>query len=150
MPFVYARNHNAVLGVEFNLPLYTGGAVQNRIAESVALEDKARTDLEAARRGIAQATRAAYFGVVSGLGQVQALQAAEASSQSALEANQLGYQVGVRINIDVLNAQSQLFQTKASLAKARYDVLVGNLRLRQASGVLKDEDLQPINGLLAQ
>ena len=148
VPFVYARNHNAVLGVEFNLPLYTGGAVQNRIAESVALEDKARTDLEAARRGIAQATRAAYFGVVSGLGQVQALQAAEASSQSALEANQLGYQVGVRINIDVLNAQSQLFQTKASLAKARYDVLVGNLRLRQASGVLKDEDLQPIGQLL--
>ncbi len=146
----YARSREAIVGVQFNLPLYTGGAVQNRIAESVALEDKARTDLEAARRGIAQATRAAYFGVVSGLGQVQALQAAEASSQSALEANQLGYQVGVRINIDVLNAQSQLFQTKASLAKARYDVLVGNLRLRQASGVLKDEDLQPINGLLAQ
>jgi len=146
----YARSREAIVGVQFNLPLYTGGAVQNRIAESVALEDKARTDLDAARRGIAQATRAAYFGVVSGLGQVQALQAAEASSQSALEANQLGYQVGVRINIDVLNAQSQLFQTKASLAKARYDVLVGNLRLRQASGVLKDEDLQPINRLLAQ
>lgn len=145
----YARTNNATIGVQFNLPLYTGGAVQNRIAEALALEEKSRTDLEAAKRGIAQATRSAYFGVVSGTGQVRALEAAEASSQSALEANQLGYQVGVRINIDVLNAQSQLFQTKASLAKARYDVLVGGLRLRQASGVLTADDVQPINSLLA-
>lgn len=148
-PFPYARSSTATVGVQFNLPLYTGGAVQNRIAETLALQDKARTDLEAARRGTAQATRTAYFGVVSGLGQVKALEAAEASSQSALEANQLGYQVGVRINIDVLNAQSQLFQTKANLAKARYDVLVGNLRLKQASGALNADDLKPIDALLA-
>ena len=90
----------------------------------------------------------AFFGVLSGQGQVKALEAAEASSQSALEANQLGYQVGVRINIDVLNSQSQLFDTKAKLAKARYDVLVGGLKLRQATGILKDEDLQPINAQL--
>lgn len=147
-PFPYARSNTATVGVQFNLPLYTGGAVQNRIAETLALQDKARTDLEAARRGTAQATRTAYFGVVSGLGQVKALEAAEASSQSALEANQLGYQVGVRINIDVLNAQSQLFQTKANLAKARYDVLVGNLRLKQASGALNADDLKPIDALL--
>ncbi|NIC43064.1 TolC family outer membrane protein [Aquabacterium sp. A08] len=149
VPYSYVRSHNATVGLQFNLPLYTGGAVQNRIAETLALENKARTDLDAARRGVAQATRAAYFGVVSGQGQVRALEAAEASSQSALEANQLGYQVGVRINIDVLNAQSQLFQTKASLAKARYDVLVGGLRLRQASGGLQPGDLAPINALLA-
>ncbi|WP_101047588.1 TolC family outer membrane protein [Macromonas nakdongensis] len=149
VPYSYVRSHNATVGLQFNLPLYTGGAVQNRIAETLALENKARTDLDAARRGTAQATRTAYFGVVSGQGQVKALEAAEASSQSALEANQLGYQVGVRINIDVLNAQSQLFQTKASLAKARYDVLVGGLRLRQASGVLQTEDLGPVNALLA-
>ncbi|GAB3193230.1 TolC family outer membrane protein [Hydrogenophaga aquatica] len=148
-PFPYARNNTATVGVQFNLPLYTGGAVQNRIAETLALQEKARTDLEAAKRGTAQATRTAYFGVVSGMGQVKALEAAEASSQSALEANQVGYQVGVRINIDVLNAQSQLFQTKANLAKARYDVLVGNLRLKQASGALGAEDLKPIDELLA-
>ncbi len=148
-PFPYARSNTATVGVQFNLPLYTGGSVQNRIAETLALQDKARTDLEAARRGTAQATRTAYFGVVSGLGQVKALEAAEASSQSALEANQLGYQVGVRINIDVLNAQSQLFQTKANRAKARYDVLVGNLRLKQASGALNADDLKPIDALLA-
>ncbi|WP_443082408.1 TolC family outer membrane protein [Tepidimonas sp.] len=147
-PFPYVRNQVASIGVQFNLPLYTGGALDNRIKEAVALEDKARNDVEGALRQVAQATRAAYLGVQSGLGQVRALEAAEASSQSALEANQLGYQVGVRINIDVLNAQSQLFQTKAQLAKARYDVLVGNLRLRQAAGVLTNEDVQPINALL--
>ncbi|MEY2683483.1 MAG: hypothetical protein RJA09_627 [Pseudomonadota bacterium] len=144
------RSNNATVGVQFNLPLFAGYAVQNRVKETLSLQDKARTDLEAAKRGVAQATRTAFFGVLSGLGQVKALEAAEASTQSALDANKLGYQVGVRINIDVLNAQSQLFQTKASLAKARYDVLVGGLKLRQASGVLKADDLQGINALLAR
>ena len=139
----------ATVGLSFNLPLYTGHAVQNRVKETLALEDKARSDLDAAKRAVAQATRAAFFGVQSGLSQVKAYEAAEASSQSALDANKLGYQVGVKINIDVLNAQSQLFNTKATLAKARYDVLLGGLKLRQASGVLKDEDLQPINAQLA-
>jgi outer membrane protein len=136
------------IGVQFNLPLFAGFATQNRVKETLALEDKARADLETALRTIAQATRSAYFGVVSGLGQVKALEAAEASSQSALDANKLGYQVGVRINIDVLNSQSQLYQTKRDLAKARYDVLVGGLRLRQASGSLRSEDLQGVNALL--
>jgi len=138
----------ASAGITANLPLFAGFATQNRIRETVALEDKARNDLESAQRQVAQATRTAYLGLQSGLGQVKALEAAEASSQSALDANKLGYQVGVRINIDVLNSQSQLFQTKRDLAKARYDVLVGQLKLRQASGTLKADDLQSINNLL--
>jgi outer membrane protein len=141
-------NNTATLGLSFNLPLYAGHATQNRIQETVALEEKARNDLEGAQRTVAQATRTAYFGVQSGLGQVKALEAAEASSQSALDANKLGYQVGVRINIDVLNSQSQLFQTKRDLAKARYDVLLGQMKLRQAAGVLKVEDVQSISALL--
>ena len=144
------RTNTGSVGVQFNLPLFAGFAVQNRIKETLALEEKARNDLEGARRGVDQSARSAYFGVVSGQGQVKALEAAEASSQSALDANRLGYQVGVRINIDVLNAQSQLFQTKRDLAQARYNVLLGNLRLRQAAGVLTPDDLRPINSLLAQ
>ena len=136
------------LGLSLNVPLFAGFSTQNRIRETLALEDKARNDLEGAKRSVAQATRTAYFGVLSGQGQVNALQAAEASSQSALDANKLGYQVGVRINIDVLNSQSQLFDTKAKLAKARYDVLLGGLKLRQASGTLKADDLQSVNVLL--
>jgi outer membrane protein len=141
-------NNTATIGLNFNMPLYTGSATQNRIQETVALEDKARNDLDAAQRNVAQITRTAFFGVQSGLGQIKALEAAEASSQSALDANKLGYQVGVRINIDVLNSQSQLFQTKRDLAKARYDVLLGQLKLSQAAGVLKIEDLQKINHLM--
>jgi outer membrane protein len=144
-----SRTYNTTVGVQFVLPLFAGFATQNRLKETLALEDKARADLDAAQRNVAQGTRASYFGVVSGLGQVKALEAAEASSQSALDANKLGYQVGVRINIDVLNSQSQLYQTKRDLAKARYDVLVGGLKLRQASGTLKSEDLQGVNALLA-
>jgi outer membrane protein len=142
------NNNTAVIGLSFNLPLYAGHATQNRIQETVALEEKARNDLEGAQRTVAQATRTAFFGVQSGLGQVKALEAAEASSQSALDANKLGYQVGVRINIDVLNSQSQLFQTKRDLTKARYDVLLGQLKLRQAAGVLKAEDVQNMGALL--
>lgn len=142
------RTNAATIGLAFNLPLFAGYAIQNRVRETVALEEKARNDLDGSKRAVAQGTRSAFFGVLSGQGQVKALEAAEASSQSALEANQVGYQVGVRINIDVLNAQSQLFQTKRDLAKARYDVLVGGLRLRQASGTLKAEDLAAVNALL--
>ncbi len=144
------RNNNASIGLQFNLPLFAGYAIQNRVKETLALEQKAEADLESTTRSITQATRNAYFGVLSGAGQVRALEAAEASSQSALEANQLGYQVGVRINIDVLNAQSQLFQTRRDLAQARYNVLVGQLRLKQASGQLNPDDLKPIDALLAR
>jgi outer membrane protein len=146
----FANSHinTATVGISLNWALFAGYAIQNRIKETLALEDKARTDLEAAKRSVAQNTRTAYFGVLSGQGQVKALEAAEASSQSALDANKLGYQVGVRINIDVLNAQSQLFQTKRDLARARYDVLLGGLKLRQANGTLKPDDLQAINALL--
>lgn len=148
-PPAQSNTNAATIGLAFSMPLYTGQATDNRIKETVALQDKAQSDLEAAQRTVAQATRTAFLGVQSGLGQVKALQAAEASSQSALDANKLGYQVGVRINIDVLNSQSQLFQTKRDLAKARHDVLVGQLRLKQAAGVLQTSDLQGLNALLA-
>lgn len=139
----------ASLGVQLNWPLYTGGATQNRISETLLLEEKARNDLDAARRGVAQATRVAYFGVQSGQAQVSALEAAESSTKLALEATQLGYRVGVRVNLDVLNAQSQLFQTQRDLAKARYDVLVNSLRLKQAAGLLQAGDVDLLNRLLA-
>ena len=148
-PSARYRSTNAGVGVVLNWPLFAGFAVENRVRETLSLEDKARADLENIQRTVAQATRAAYFGVQSGHGQVAALEAAEQSSLTALQANQLGYQVGVRINIDVLNAQSQLYQTRRDLARARYDVLVGLLRLKQASGTLSADDLLPINQMLA-
>jgi outer membrane protein len=142
--------NSASVGVQLGMPLFSGFAVQNRVKETLVLEEKARNDLEAARRGVTQGTRQAFFGVQSGQAQVKALEAAEASSQLALEATQLGYRVGVRVNLDVLNAQTQLFQTRRDLAQARYNVILGGLKLRQAAGQLKPEDIGGVNTLLAR
>jgi len=136
------------IGLQLNWPLYTGGATQNRIKETLSLEEKSRNDLEAARRFVALNTRQTYNGVQSLLAQVTALEAAESSTRLALEATQLGYKVGVRVNLDVLNAQTTLFATQRDLAKARYDVLLNALRLRQASGQLALVDVERINRLL--
>ncbi len=136
------------IGVQLTVPLFTGYATTSQVNQAVALEDKARTDLETSKRNAAQSVRTAYLGVKSGLSQVRALEAAETSSKLALEANQLGYQVGVRINIDVLNAQQQLYSTRRDLAKARYDTLVNGLRLKAAAGTLAQEDIAQLNALL--
>jgi outer membrane protein len=140
---------NTSIGVQLNMPIFAGGAIQNRIKETLVLEERARNDLAAARRGVTQTTRQAYYTLLSGAAQVKALEAAEGSSQLALEATQVGYRVGIRVNVDVLNAQSQLFQTRRDLARARYDVLLATLRLRQASGQLTPADVLEIDRLLA-
>jgi outer membrane protein len=139
---------NTVLGLQLKMPLYTGGLTQNRIKETLSLEEKARNDLDAARRGVAQGTRVSFFSLRSGLAQVKALAGAECSGRLALEATQLGYKVGVRVNLDVLNAQTQVYQTQRDLSRARYDVLVAGLRLRQASGQLRAEHVNAFSELL--
>ncbi|MBR7791698.1 TolC family outer membrane protein [Undibacterium sp. FT147W] len=136
------------IGVQWSIPLFAGFAVDSKVKEAVALQEKARNDLETNRRSAAQGARQAYTGVTSGLAQVKAYEAAEISSQSALDSNKLGYQVGVRINIDVLNAQQQLYTTRQNLAKARYDTIMNGLRLKSAAGTLKEEDLSEVNTLL--
>ena len=138
------------VALTLNMPIYSGYSVQNRIKETLALEEKAQGDLEAARRTVGQGTRTAFFGVRSLVSRVAALEAAESSSKLALEATQLGYKVGVRVNLDVLNAQSQLYQAQRDLAKARYDVIVNNLKLRQAAGTLQAQDVGGANALLAR
>lgn len=135
--------------VVLSVPLFNGNALSNRVKETISLRQKAESDVDTAVRNTSQNTRSAFFGLLSGVSQIKALKAAEESSQVALDANKLGYSVGVRININVLDAQSKLYDTKAKLAKARYDVLVGHLKLRQLSGVLQVEDLQNINNMLA-
>jgi outer membrane protein len=139
---------NKAIGVQWNVPIFSGFAVTSRVRESIALEDKALNDFVATRRNAALAARQSYLGVHSGLAQVKALEAAEISSQSALDSNKLGYQVGVRINIDVLNAQRQLYSTRRDLARARYDTIVNGLRLKAAAGSLREDDLIPVNNLL--
>jgi outer membrane protein len=133
------------IGVTLTLPLFTGFSVQNRIKETLLLEEQARNGQDAATRSVELATRQAFLGVQSQLAQVTALEAALSSSQLSLEATQLGYRVGVRVNLDVLNAQTQLYTAQRDLARARYDVLLNNLKLRQAAGRLTPEDVSRIS-----
>jgi outer membrane protein len=143
-------NGGASVGVQLNMPLFAGYAIQSRIKETLALEDKSQNDLDAVRRFVVQATRQAFFNLHSANAQVKALEAAESSSELALQATQLGYKVGVRVNLDVLNAQAQLFSTRRDLARARYDVLLGTLKLRQAAGVVGIADVAAVDRLLDQ
>lgn len=139
---------SSTIGLQLSLPIFSGGSVMSKEREAVALQEKARADLDNARRQATLGARQAYLGVNAGLAQVRALEAGVASSQLAVESNKLGYEVGVRINIDVLNAQSQLFDTRQKLAKARLDTLISQLKLKAAAGGLSEDDLGAINALL--
>lgn len=135
----------AVIGVQFNLPLYQGGLVGSRVREAVANQDKAREDLEDTRRQVDLNISQAYLGVTSGEAQVSALEQALKSSQTALDSTRLGLEVGVRTTVDVLNAQQQLYSAQRDLAAARYNFLLSNLRLKAAAGILNESDLSEID-----
>jgi outer membrane protein len=136
------------LGLQFSVPIYQGGAITSREREAAANFNRAREDLSNARRTAALQTRQTYVSVLNGIAQIGALEQALLSSQSALESNRLGYEVGVRINIDVLNAQQQLFSTRRDLAVARYNTITNHLRLKAAAGSLREEDLEEVNRAL--
>ena len=137
--------HN--IGLQLTIPLYQGGAVNSRTREAAANRNAAASSLENARRTASLAAKQAYLGVVNGLAQVGALNAALVSSKSALESNKLGYEVGVRISIDVLNAEQQVYVTTRDLAKARFDTLLAQLKLKASVGALSEADLEQINPL---
>jgi outer membrane protein len=139
---------STTVGVQFNLPIFQGGAVVSRTREAAALSEKAIQDLDQARRSAAQTARQAYLGVTNGLAQIGALRQAVVSSNSSFESNKLGYEVGVRINIDVLNAQNQVAVAERDLARSVYDTIIAQFRLKAAAGTLGDEDVRAINALL--
>lgn len=143
-----SRTTAATVGIVAQLPLFAGFAVQNRVKESLALQTQAQAEQDAAERKVHQAVQTAYWNWESSQAQARALQAAVRSSHSALEANQLGYEVGVRINMDVLNAQSQWFEAQKDWAQARYQSLLTYLQLKQAAGVLHLADVEEVSTLL--
>ncbi|MFL6695877.1 MAG: TolC family outer membrane protein [Vitreoscilla sp.] len=138
------------VGLTLTVPLFSGFLIQNQVREGVALEEKARTDAEGAHNQVVLGTRTAFVNALSQAAQVKALEASVASSKLALDATILGYKVGVKVNLDVLNAQSQLYQTQTDAAGARYNYLMSQLKLRQAAGNLTNNDLLPIDALLAR
>lgn len=143
-----ANTRSTAVGVQLNMPLFQGGAIQSKWREAEANREKAKQDLENARRNVELQTRQAYLGVVSGIAQVQALQQALKSSESLLDASKLGQEVGVRTNLDVLNAHQQLFSTRRDLYQAQYNYLVSQLRLKAAAGNLAEADLNRVNQAL--
>jgi outer membrane protein len=142
--------NQTLLRLELNMPLYQGGGISSRARETAALSLRSKEDLENARRTAVLTARQVYLSVINGIAQIAALDQALVSSQSALDSNKLGYEVGVRINIDVLNAQQQLFATRRDLALARYNVIINHLRLKAAAGSLREEDLEAVNRGLGQ
>jgi outer membrane protein len=139
---------NRSIGLQLAIPLYAGGGVNSLVRQAIANQEKARQDLENARRTAALSARQAYLGVTNGMAQVRALEQALVSSQSALDSNKLGYEVGVRIEIDVLNAQQQLYSTMRDLSLARYNTLMNGLKLKAAAGTLTEDDVEAVNRLL--
>lgn len=147
-PFYDGRTIDNTVGLTLSVPIYSGGGVNANVVEKAELQQKSVYDLEAERRRSLQQSRQFFNGVQAGLARIKGLEAAEKSSLSALRANLTGYEIGVRINLDVLDAQRQLFITKRDLAAARYNTLLTSLRLRANSGVLSESDLFAINQLL--
>jgi outer membrane protein len=138
------------IGVQFSLPIFSGGGVHAEAKEAVYRHRAAKENLERVARQVERETRDAYLGVDSEIARVKALRQARKSSQTALEATQAGFEVGTRTTVDVLDARRQLFITETNYARSRYDYIVNWLRLKQAAGNLTVSDLTMVNGWLQQ
>jgi outer membrane protein len=146
--FIGINQTTAQLGLQFNLPIYSGGGIDAKTREAAALYNKANSELDSIRDQSEQNVRQALVRLNSGKAFVQALTIAVESSKVALEVTQKGFQGGARVNIDVLNALQQVFTTSRDLARARYDLLLDTLKIKQAAGSLKVDDLTALNNLL--
>lgn len=140
--------HDTAIGLELNVPLYQGGLVNSRTRQARYNHEEARERLEQQHRAAQRQTREAFLGVISGISQVNALQQAVVSSETALEATQAGFDAGTRTAVDVVDAQRVVLQAKRAYALARYDYLLNILRLKQAAGTLSPDDLARINAWL--
>lgn len=136
------------IGVQLTIPFYAGGSINSKVTEAIANMNKAQADLEAASRQASTDAQHAFAGVTNGLAQIDALKVAVESGQSAVKGNQVGYRLGIRINIDVLNAEQQLYTAQRDLSKARYDTLLQGFKLKAAAGTLGEEDLLAVNAML--
>jgi outer membrane protein len=142
------RAKSRQVGLQLNVPVFAGGATHAKVMEAIANKDKAQADLAAASRQAASDAQQAFVGVNNAQAQVEALSFAIESGQRAVKGNQVGYRLGIRINLDVLNAQQQLYAAQRDLSKARYDGLLQGLKLKAAAGVLSEQDVLGVNALL--
>jgi outer membrane protein len=138
----------ATVGLELNLPIYQGGLTSSLVREAVANQERARQDLEESMREASLRTSDAWLTVNSTAARVRALEQALVSSKAQLESTKLGLQVGVRTNLDVLDAEQQVLSAQRELAAARYNHLQARLALKAAVGALSPADLAEIDQYL--
>lgn len=139
---------STTVSLVMNLPIFSGGGTQSKVRQQAALLEKSLNNVDFANRNAMQKTKVAFLGVQTNLAQVKALETAVASSELALRSNKTAYDVGIRVNVDVLNAQQQLNATQRDLSKAKYASLISMLELQAATGQLNSAGLQAINALL--
>jgi len=142
---------NATIGLQLDIPLYQGGVISSQARQAVYNKQKAQDDLVLARRQTDLEAQRSFLNLTTSIAQVKALEQALISSQSQLDSTKLGYEVGVRTSVDVLNAQQQLFSAKRDLLQSRYNYLVNIIRLKSSAGLVAEADLVEINQqLIAQ
>lgn len=136
------------IGIQLNFPIFQGFAVQSRVREALATQEKVFQDLNNTRRNSVLQVSQQYLNVTNGIAQMKALRQAVTSSQSQVDSTKLGQEVGVRTEVDVLNAQQLHYSARRDLAQARYNFLMSRLRLEAEAGELDEEDLRQINDIL--
>lgn len=138
-------NEDTSVTLQLNVPIFSGGLTSSKTAQAKYNKMQAREQYEEARRSTERQTRSAFLTLMANISQVKAYKQALASSETALEATRAGFEVGTRTAVEVLNSQQEVYRSRSNLARARYDYLLQNLRLKQAAGTLQQTDLQDIN-----
>ncbi len=133
------------IGLQLNVPIFSGGATRSQAREAAYLESAARSNLKQAMRTAEAQTRDTYLGVISDIARVQALKQAYESSQTALRATEAGYEVGTRTAVDVLDARRNELTALINFQRARYDYVLNTLRLKQAAGMLTGDDVAEVS-----
>lgn len=146
--FGSSSTHSDAIGLELNVPLFSGGAVNSRVKQSIQQLDRQLQALELARRTAQSDTRQAYYGVISGISGVKAFKQALVSSETALQATEAGFEVGTRTAVDVVASERLLLQARRDYSQSRYDYVLDTLRLKQAAGILSTDDLIAIGNWL--
>lgn len=142
------RGDTQSVGVQLNVPLFEGGAVNSRTRQASFEYQAAKEDLTAKKRAVKRQVKDAYRGVMSNISRVTALKATVTSATSALEATEAGFGAGTRTMVDVLNEQRNLYRAKRDFARTRYDYLINSIKLKQAASSLSQDDIEQVNRLL--
>ena len=142
------RSEGAFVGLTLNVPIYQGGAVASRTRQAGYQFRAAQDRLDQTRRQVDQQVKDAFRGIQSSIEDVKARQAAVVSARSSLESTQAGLEVGTRTQVDVLNAQRNLFEAEFQYLSSRYDYIINGVKLHQATSTLTREVLEKGNAWL--